>query len=317
MTIRSRDQVGGSLEHEALPYRDRREYLAGIVPIVRAALAADQPVLVEVPAANGELVRDALGTDAARVQFGDMTRDGRNPGRIIPAVLFRFADAHPGRRLVIIGEPMWPTRSAHAYAAVVQHEALINLAFAGHHATIVCPYDVTGLSEHALTDAERTHPTLLVEGERVPSTRYTDPAVVVEDLYQQQPPPPADAEVFDFTVVANARQAVSDRATHAGLHPERVTDLLIAVSEIGGNSIIHGMTGATLLTWLEDGWLVCEVRDKGHITDPLAGRVPPPVMTESGRGLLMVNHLCDLVQLKTGPAGTAIRLWMSLSEDWR
>lgn len=36
-------------------------------------------------------------------------------------------------------------------------------------------------------------------------------------------------------------------------------------------------------------------------------------MTEVGRGLLMVNYLCDLVQLKTGPTGTAIRLWMSLS----
>jgi hypothetical protein len=26
----------------------------------------------------------------------------------------------------------------------------------------------------------------------------------------------------------------------------------------------------------------------------------------------MVNLLCDLVQVKTGPSGTAIRLWMTL-----
>lgn len=313
MATLSGEQVGGAMLHQAMPYRDQDEYLAGIVPFVRSALAADQPVLVEVPAGHGELVRDALGVDASRVQFGDMTQDGRNPGRIIPAVLFRFCDAHPGRQVATIGEPMWSTRSAHAYDAVVQHEALINLAFDGHRASILCPYWVTELPEQALTDAERTHPTLLVDGERVASTRYTDPAAVVEEIYQQQPAPPADADVFDFTVVAKARQVVFDWATGAGLPAERVTDLLIAVSEVGGNSIIHGRAGATLLTWTEDDWLVCEIRDKGHITDPLAGRVPPPTMTESGRGLLMVNHMCDLVQLKTGPTGTAVRLWMSLS----
>jgi len=312
MTTPTREQAGDGLVHEAMPYRDQHEYLAGIVSFVLSALAADQPVLVEVPPRHSELVRDALGADAARVRFGDMDRDGRNPGRIIP-VLFRFADAHPGRRVAIIGESMWPTRSAHAYAAVVQHEALVNLAFAGNDARIVCLYNLAELPERALTDAERTHPTLLVDGERVASTGYTDPAAVVEDIYEQQPAPPADAEVFDFTVVARARQAVFDWATRASLPAERVTDLLIAVSEIGGNSIIHGRSGATLLTWTEEGWLVCEIRDKGHITDPLAGRVPPPTMTESGRGLLMVNYLCDLVQLKTGPTGTAIRLWMSLS----
>jgi hypothetical protein len=26
----------------------------------------------------------------------------------------------------------------------------------------------------------------------------------------------------------------------------------------------------------------------------------------------MVNLLCDLVQIKTGPSGTAIRMWMAL-----
>jgi anti-sigma regulatory factor (Ser/Thr protein kinase) len=304
--------VDGDMVHEAMPYRDEGEYLAGVVSVVRSAWAADQQVLVEVPSPGGDLVRDALGPHAAQVEFGDMTEDGRNPGRIIP-LLFQFAAAHPDRHVTMISEPMWPARSAHAYAAVVQHEALVNLAFAGQHATLVCPYNVTDLPGHALVDAERTHPTRLVDGEHLASTRYTDPGVLVEEVYEQLPPPPHRAEVFDFTVVAKARQVAFDWATRAGLATERVTDLLIAVSEIGGNSIIHGRAGASLLTWTEAGWLVCEIRDKGHIADPLAGRVPPPILAEAGRGLLMVNYLCDLVQLKTGPTGTAIRLWMRLS----
>jgi anti-sigma regulatory factor (Ser/Thr protein kinase) len=304
--------VGAGVVHEAMPYRDEREYLDGILAFLRAALAADQPVLVEVPDPRGDLVRDALGSDAAAVQFGNMTEHGRNPGRIIPEVLFRFADAHAGRRVAMIGEPLWPERSAHAYASAVQHEALINLAFAGRNVSMLCPYNLTELPEQALADAERTHPTLLVHGQRLDSVNYTDPREVVQDIYEQQPAPPPDAEAFDFTIVADARHVAGDWATRAGLPAERVTDLLIAISEIGGNSVIHGGGGATLLRWAETGWLVCEVRDRGHITDPLAGRLPPPVMNESGRGLLMVNYLCDLVQLKTSPAGTAVRLWMSL-----
>jgi len=314
MTASPGGHHGGGLLHAAMPYRDDHEYVTGIVSVVRSAWAADQNVLVEVPAPRDELVRDALGADAAAVVFGDMTKDGRNPGRIIP-VLFQFVAAHPGRHLAMISESMWPSRSAHAYDAVVQHEALVNLAFAEQHATLVCPYNISELPEQVLTDAERTHPILLIDGEHVSSSKYSDPVEVVEDIYDQQPTPPAHAEAVDFTVVAKARQLVLDWATRAGLPAERVTDLLIAVSEIGGNSIIHGKAGATLLMWTEDHWLVCEIRDKGHITDPLAGRVPPPMMTESGRGLLMVNYLCDLVQLKTGPTGTAIRLWMSLSKD--
>jgi anti-sigma regulatory factor (Ser/Thr protein kinase) len=315
MTTPLYEDVDAGLVHEALPYRDDEEYLAGIVPFVRGAVAAHQPVLVEVPGTRGEQVRDALGLDAARVQFGNMTQDGRNPGRIIPAVLMRFAEAHPGRRVAIVGEPMWPERSPHAYAAAMQHEALINLAFAGRDASILCPYDRAALPEQAWVDAERTHPALRVDGRRTDSANYTDPRAVVAGIYDEQPPPPVDARVFEFTVVAEARQVAYDWATRAGLPDERVTDLMIAISEIGGNSVIHGDGGARLLTWTQDEWLVCEIRDRGHITDPLAGRIPPPPMTESGRGLLMVNHLCDLVQLKTGPTGTAIRLWMSLLPD--
>jgi anti-sigma regulatory factor (Ser/Thr protein kinase) len=142
--------------------------------------------------------------------------------------------------------------------------------------------------------------------------RYTDPQTVVQAIYDDQAAPPADAEVFEFTIVAHARKVVQDWASNAGLPAERVTDLVIAISEIGGNSVVHGGQHARLIRWTDNGWLVCEVRDQGHIADPLAGRLPPPETMESGRGLLMVNHLCDLVQIKTGPSGTAIRLWMGL-----
>jgi anti-sigma regulatory factor (Ser/Thr protein kinase) len=300
------------LVHEAFPYHDDREFLHVVLPYVRAALAAGRAVLVELPAPRGDLVRAALADDAAQVTFGDMAHDGRNPGRIIPGVLAAFADAHAGRPVTMVAEAIWPGRSVHEYAAGVEHEALVNLVFAGQPVSILCPYNAAELPAQALDDAGLTHPTLRdIDGQRV-SSSYADPRAVVAMLAEQRPLPPPDASVLEFDVVAHARNFATQFATRAGLPDERLTDLIIAISELGGNSIAHTGSGGTLLCWQEDGSLVCELRDEGHIKDLLAGRLRPPDDQESGRGLLMVNYLCDLVQVKTGPSGTATRIWMTL-----
>src|SRR5205823_15019788 len=144
-------------------------YAAGSVPSVRDALRAGRPVLVAAPQPNIDLLGAALGDAAPQVRFLDMTAAGRNPGCIIPDVLHAFAQAHLGRRVSIIGEPIWPGRSPAEYRAAVQHESLINLAFAGRPATILCPYDTAGLAADALAGAERTHPVILRRGARQPS----------------------------------------------------------------------------------------------------------------------------------------------------
>lgn len=300
------------LVHEAFPYHDDREFLLVVLPYVRTALAADRAVLVELPGPRGDLVRAALGDDAAHVTFGDMAQDGRNPGRIIPGVLEAFVDAHAGRPVTMVIEAIWPGRSVHEYAACVEHEALVNLAFADQPVSILCPYNAAELPAQALVDAGLTHPGVRdIDGQQV-SSDYTAPGAVVARIAEQRTPPPPDARVFEFDVVAHARDFATQCATKAGLPDERLTDLIIAISELGGNSIAHTGSGGTLLCWQEDGSLVFELRDEGHIRDLLAGRLRPPDDQESGRGLLMVNFLCDLVQVTSGPSGTATRISMTL-----
>src|SRR5205823_14149733 len=98
--------AAGTFVHEGLFYRGTDEYLAGTVPFIEAGLAAGQPVLVAVPGDNLDKIRGALNGGAARVRFADMTRAGRNPGRIIPWVLHAFITEHAGRSPRIIGEPI-------------------------------------------------------------------------------------------------------------------------------------------------------------------------------------------------------------------
>jgi anti-sigma regulatory factor (Ser/Thr protein kinase) len=72
----------------------------------------------------------------------------------------------------------------------------------------------------------------------------------------------------------------------------------------------HTGAGGRVAFWAQGDTVVCQIEDEGHITDPLAGRIPVAPGREGGRGLLLANHLCDLVRVYTRPGATAIRLQM-------
>lgn len=297
--------------HPALWYRDRDEYLAGTVPFVRDGLAAGEPVAVAVPTENLALLRDALADVAADVLWRDMTVAGRNPGRIIPTVLLAFAGAHRGRRVRIIGEPIWAGRTGMEYPACAQHEALINAAFAGREATILCPYDVSRLDPAWVRDAHRTHPVIWDGTGRFDSLQYDDPVAVAADVNRPLPDPPPRAGTIgvDLHTLADVRRFVADQAARAGLAPLQVSDAVLALNELASNSIEHGGGTGTLSVWMEADHVVCQLRDAGQVTDPLAGRLPvPPEGPTGGRGLLLVNQLCDLVRIHSTASGTTVRV---------
>jgi anti-sigma regulatory factor (Ser/Thr protein kinase) len=303
-------------DHPAVLYRDDEEYLATTVPFVRSAVDAGDPVLVAVPGGNLGLIRDALSGVGDRVVFADMAVSGRNPGRILPAVLLPFAEKHRGRRVSIVGEPVWPGRTAAERAACAQHEALINTAFEGRDAAVLCPYDAARLDPATVAGAWRTHPEMIECGERVASGHYDDdPARAAEAVNAPLPPPPPGAEVLAYASMkdlSEVRLFVRGYADEL-LEAERSDELVLAVHELASNTIKHAGGPGRITVWLETGVLVCQVEDGGHIADPLAGRRLPPPLSPCGRGLLLVNQLCDLVQMRSGPDGTTTRLQMSLS----
>ncbi|MDX2600628.1 sensor histidine kinase [Streptomyces caniscabiei] len=298
--------------HPALFYRGSEQYTAGTVPFLRAGLSAGEAVAVAVPGPNLELIRDALGASAAEVEFLDMTRVGRNPGRIIPGVLRAFADAHPGGRVRIIGEPIWADRSAVEYPACVQHEALINTAFQGRDVTILCPYDADALAPETLDDAYATHPVVIDAGVELASDAYDPEGVVAHYNQPLSHPPGAASLTFDADALPSARSFAVEEARQLGLTGARSQDLTLAVAELTTNSVVHGGGSGILRVWAEGPQVVCEVHDRGRLTDPLAGRRPPARDQLGGRGLMLVHYVADLVRLHTSEAGTTIRFYLDL-----
>jgi anti-sigma regulatory factor (Ser/Thr protein kinase) len=307
-TNRMSTVITNPFAHPAFFYRGHAEYLSGTVPFITEGLAAGEPVAVAVPSRQLDVLRAALGPAVRDVRLLDMTVVGRNPGRIIPGVLRAFADAHPDSHVRIIGEPIWPERSAAEYPACAQHEALINDAFTGRRVTILCPYDAAHLDDHVLADAARTHP-VLVDDNGTHHSRCFAPAEVVTD-YNTPLPPPSHARTVTVTITGlpDLRRTVATFGHRRGLSTNRTQDLVLAATELATNSIEHALSTATVLLGGTGNDVVCQVRDTGHIADPLAGRRPATINQHRGRGLLIVNQLADLVRVHTTATGTTVEI---------
>lgn len=300
------------LVHPALFYESDEDYLAGVVSFLREGLEADEPALVAVPKPKLELIKTDLKGSAGNVAFIDMLELGRNPSRIIPAVR-RFTDTHPGGRTRFVGEPMWPGRSPAEIREATRHEALLNLAFDDTPTTILCPYDAAGLDNDVLADAQRTHPHLLYGATPRPSEHYIGHALAAQTHLPPRPPG-AQRLTFDRDNLSAMRRFVAEHATSFGLGADRAQDLILAATEVATNTIMHATPAGTLDIWHahDTGAVICELTDTGQIPDPLAGRHVPSPQGGGGRGLWLVNQLCDLVELHTGPTGTIIRLHAQL-----
>jgi anti-sigma regulatory factor (Ser/Thr protein kinase) len=300
--------------HEAMLYGDDRAFLDGTLEFLNGGLEADEPMLVVLAAEKIRALERELGADATRVRFADMAEVGANPARIIPA--WRdFADGCIRRGVSFrgIGEPIWPGRSADELIECQRHEALLNLAFADTPAfRLLCPYDTTHLDHDVLVEAHRSHPCIVERSSERESGHWCglDDVAAPFDAPLPEPARVLATMAIDRGTLRDARALVMRHATEAGMPDAKLDDLLIAVSEIVTNSLVHAGGAADMRIWHAEQSFVCEVKDAGFIDDPLAGRVRPSLAGIGGRGLWLATQLCDLLQLRTTEAGNVIRLRM-------
>ena len=300
----------GGFFHEAVLYSSDDEFLDGTLQFVRDGFELGARTLVVVDRAKARALRADLEQDGGKVYFADIEHLGRNPACLIPAWA-RFVQEHAANGpLRGVGEPVWPTRTSPELAECHLHEHLLNVAFAPDvDLWLRCPYDAQRLAPGVLAGVRDTHNAVVRD--RVSMSVELDPSRVWHDLQSELPDPPTPTRVHEFTDdagVAELRELVACRARAAGRSDEAVADFVLAVHEIATNSLRHGGGDGRARLWRDDPWLVCEIRDRGWVTDPLAGRRAPGIDDLGGRGLWITNHLADLVQLRSSSEGTTVRV---------
>jgi anti-sigma regulatory factor (Ser/Thr protein kinase) len=310
----SAQQALPGIWHAALPYRSTGELEAAACQFASDAADAGAALFIACNSPSLSRMRTQLSDVGEHVAWTDSPGPGVNPGQLIYAIS-RFADQHPGRPAWCLQEAAWPSRPDDELWEVIRYEALLNLALSTQ-VRVMCPYYV-GLPPEVISCVQVTHPLTATGGQWQPTPRYQQqPTKFAVPPACDQPlsPPPGDARVISFRAdLARVRGMVSAEARAAGLSPSRASDLLLAVGELIANTLAHTSGPGALTIWATRHAVICQVSDGGHITDPLAGQLRPgPAQEGGGRGLWVVHQVCDLVQVRSSPAGTTIRVHMRL-----
>lgn len=301
------------LRHELYSYSGEAQFLTGVMSFIDDALAADEIVLVSVPEQREQMLRGELTGSDPRVVFMDTSALGRNPARLIPAWQRWISErAGEGRPVRGIGETDWNGRGVAEIAELRYHEWLLNLAFTGSPAWwLLCPYDTDTIAPETMRAISRCHPFALERGVHQEYPDFVQEPYVWDEL--EPACDPFEELFYGRGDLAAVREKVTACAAPYGLQGDRLRETLVAVTEVAGNSIVHGGGHGTLRTWVQRGTLVCEFRDDGVMTDPMIGRRLPASRSLHGRGMWLVHQLCDLVQVRSTPeSGTIIRLHIAL-----
>lgn len=298
------------LRHEAFVYGSDDDFVGRMASFLEDGLAEGATALAVTTRANWARLREALGRSAEQVSFTDRDSCFVRPATMIAsyANTMQRALQSGAQAIRVIGEIQFgPTPQE--WDQWTAYEAILNRAFAGYPARIVCPYDTRSLPDKVVEDAWRTHPRVVTDAPAA-SDHFCEPEEIVRALTrEQQPlpelrplPPGPDPEAF--------RDRLAAELAAANVSPARALNLLIAANEVVTNAWEYAHGPEAVRVGPVNGSFVCEISDRGPgLDDPLAGYLPPRPEQEHGVGLWVARQLVSRVELLSGAHGLTARLW--------
>jgi len=189
------------------------------------------------------------------------------------------------------------------------NEALVNLTVDPDLPFwLVCAYPVGDVDELP-ADVACSHPVIATSTSYTGSASYRGRdqahALFTADLPVLEAP---DEDVWtDKRSLDLVAEQVTLRAAESDLLSDRVVALTDVIRRLVIGSVDRGAGEARVRLWDEPGTLVCEVADPMVVDDFLMGRRLPAL--EAGRDpVWYANQVCDLVQTRSGPQGTTVRM---------
>ncbi len=151
-------------------------------------------------------------------------------------------------------------------------------------------------------------------GPSVRSAPSREPAEAAASAPTEPEPEPELELRFGRDEIAVIRHRVMGWLAAAGLAGERLHGFVLAVNEVITNVVLHagGQGRIALRVTGDQAW--CTVTDSGpgiparYLEQPEV----PATGDVGGRGIWLVQQLCDQVSTATGPIGTTIVLQMAL-----
>jgi anti-sigma regulatory factor (Ser/Thr protein kinase) len=296
-----------ALRHHAFVYESDEEYVAGATAFLKDGLDAGEAGIVANTREGLAMMRDALGPDADRVAFVDVSAVYTRPAHTVARYYGTFLEqlqSSPSVRAVANGQFGTTPEEWQEWMA---YEAITNVAYAHLPVWVVCAYDANRLPDPVIDIARRTHSEVLADGWQA-SEHFEDPRALVRKLTPEAEPVPelrsfaaADLESFRERL---ARELIAERVPEA-----KALEMLVAGTEVAANAVTHGGGMQEVRVGRVDGRFVCEVIDRGSgFDDPVAGYLAPREGT--GTGLWVARQLAWRLESFRSPKGFTVRIWL-------
>jgi hypothetical protein len=173
---------------------------------------------------------------------------------------------------------------------------------------LLCPYDASQLAKSVIEEVYRSHPAI-IDAQQYRGSHLYGGRDYVDQVFGSDLPAldgRYDELAFDRAGLQGVSSFVAIKAYAAGVRADKAADLAVAAQELAANSLQRGAADGVVRVWVREDAVICEVRDAAVLSDPMTGRTSAK---EQRKGLWVANQLGDLVQLRSNPDGTTVRVY--------
>ena len=303
--------------HEAAVYSDDDEFLAIVVPFLIDGLESGAPTFSVFDSGRQQLLRDVVRDDSVR--FLDKSDLYARPASTIASYRSMLRELVDGgvSDVRVVGD-LPHAQVIDGWDKWARYEAALNEVFNDFPLWVLCSYDTRITADSVIAEVQATHPYIAgVDGRHYVNEAFIDPYVFLRERAGRPiPAEPGTPDLDMFDPLPSDARRVLRRSIESSLHlPDGVDDLVLAVSEIVTNAIVHGRRPVRLQAWISDTGCVVRVTDQGHgPTDPLAGLTQKTTAIGSGgQGLWIAQQICAEVDLLRDSDGFTVRIESPLS----
>jgi DcmR-like sensory protein len=176
-----------ALRHNALVYETNDDYLAHAVPFLKAGIEAGEGAIVANTKPGLAMMREALGPEAARVTFVDVSGAYTRPAQTLAAYHQVYAaQLRKTPTLRAVADVQFGP-DPNEWDLWTGYEAVFNRSFGHLPAWVLCSYDANGTPDRVIEDVWRTHPEVVAGDNWTTGDRYEDP----DHLLRRITPAPA------------------------------------------------------------------------------------------------------------------------------
>ncbi|WP_123809800.1 sensor histidine kinase [Micromonospora globispora] len=292
-----------------------------LIPALRRSLAAQERVFLVVGAHVERVVRDALGGLADQLEWGERSTFYARLGFAYEGLRrYLAAQYASGGTVHVIAEPDVagdgePDAPVDRAAAHLSYESACEEAYAGYGCPVTCLWDSRTHSTALIDSVRNLHNHELTEHGCERNSGHVASADFLK-ARSEVPLAPAPAAVDLDVALTELDQLTSIRSTlrtwagQKSFDAEDVGDLVVAVTEVATNGMVHGAPPVRLRGWRHRDMLIVQIDDAGGRRIPPTAGYQRPGGPENvgGRGLWLARQLADVVTTYSVGSGTSVRL---------